>query len=109
MSGSSTTPFVCHLILTRFKHLEMGLNPSPCGGGQAWGGVCCLCVSWAGWPEQVATARHTEWAAEAAASRAGEISWEIDTDKSSTLRLPGGLGGPRRRPAPSPGSGCGFL
>lgn len=40
---------------------------------------------------QVATARQNEWAAEVAASRAGEISWEIDNDKSSTLRLPGRL------------------
>lgn len=34
--------------------------------------------------------QQNEWAAEAAAARwTREINWEIDTDKSHTLRLPG--------------------
>lgn len=39
-------------------------------------------------------------------SGAGEISWEIDTDKSSTLRLPGRL---RWAEEASPANGRGFL
>lgn len=50
---------------------------------------CCLCLLYAGWCEQVETERQNEWAAEAAARWTREISWEIDTDKSHTLRLPG--------------------
>ena len=46
-------------------------------------------VSYAGWCEQVETEQQNEWAAEAAARWTREISWEIDTDKSHTLRLPG--------------------
>lgn len=50
---------------------------------------CCLCLLYAGWCEQVETERQNEWAAEAAARWTREISWEIDNDKSHTLRLPG--------------------
>lgn len=46
-------------------------------------------LSFLGWSEQVETEQQNEWAAEAAARWTREISWEIDTDKSHTLRLPG--------------------
>lgn len=45
--------------------------------------------SYAGRCEQEETEKQNEWAADAAARWTREISWEIDTDKSHTLRLPG--------------------
>lgn len=46
-------------------------------------------VSCVGQCEQIETEQRNEWAAEAAARWTREINWEIDTDKSHTLRLPG--------------------
>lgn len=63
----------------------------------------------AGWCEQVETERRNEWAAEAAARWTREISWEIDTDKSHTLRLPGRQLSVERRQEPYPINGAGFL
>lgn len=86
-SGHVPRVFLRHVSIPLVPHAGMHCIIGYHGVFLTPGVSCCLCMYVVQY-EQV-DQQQNEWAAEAAVRQTREINWEIDTDKSHTLWLPG--------------------